>query len=197
MMFFFHKICQLFLWNPVYPKNISIYSHFLFCLFLARHCVFLANSQLLTSVTAIWRRSCLNSRFCWESNVSSSPNKEDTDSLVRHVLLGGHVGSHLCRHPSSLLSVARLWPASLVMEKMSRAAHGPFLGFEHILMKCTSILMSWAFTWSAPPRTDGTWITDTIHGVRGEMDGSKTQITKITAETKMSNHIYEQNQLSN
>lgn len=36
--------------------------------------------------------------------------------------------------------------------------------------------------------------TDTIHGVRGEMDGSKTQITKITAETKTFNPTYEQNQ---
>lgn len=158
MTFFFHTICQLFLWSPVCSqKNISIYSHFLFCLFLARHCVLF--SQLLTSVTVIWRRSCLNSRFCGGSNVLSSPNKEDTDSLLRRVLLGGHVGSRLCRHPSSLLSAARLWPASLVREKkVSRAARGPFLGFEHILMKCTSILMSWAFTWSAPPRTDGTRI---------------------------------------
>lgn len=43
-------------------------------------------------------------KYCWESNVALSPNKEDTGRLVRHVLFDGDVcvscaDIHRCSHP--------------------------------------------------------------------------------------------------
>lgn len=71
-------------------------------------------------------------KYCWESNVALSPNKEDTERLVRHVFVWWRCLCQLCRHPPLLPSVVQLWQTSIVRRKNRPTGRGPSLGFEHI-----------------------------------------------------------------
>lgn len=61
-------------------------------------------------------------KYCWESNVALSPNKEDTGRLVRHVLFWRRCLCQLCRHPSLLPSAVQLWQTSVVKGRIGPPA---------------------------------------------------------------------------